>query len=193
MLAAAALTLSAACALKAPPDAAKIKEEALPGMALPGQWTAKGAGAGDGRRQLARHVPRRAAERRRRRGDRLQRRPSRRRGTRRAGAALRQAGGCEALSIGRLLRARRRQDVGRRLRYSGRGDHPELGARPLGPRQVRPRRGSGRRRLDAGRFRVRAAVDRCGRRAQLVPGHRGRLSRRSWRGRPSDAARIWCG
>jgi NodT family efflux transporter outer membrane factor (OMF) lipoprotein len=46
VLAAAALALSAACALKKPPDAAKIKEEALPGMALPGQWTAKGAGAG---------------------------------------------------------------------------------------------------------------------------------------------------
>jgi outer membrane protein TolC len=46
VLAAAALALSAACALKAPPDAAKIKEEAFPATTLPGQWTAKGAGAG---------------------------------------------------------------------------------------------------------------------------------------------------
>ncbi|MET0279628.1 MAG: peptidylprolyl isomerase [Steroidobacteraceae bacterium] len=46
MLVAAALALSAACALKKPPDAAKIKEEAFPATTLPGQWTAKGAGAG---------------------------------------------------------------------------------------------------------------------------------------------------
>jgi NodT family efflux transporter outer membrane factor (OMF) lipoprotein len=45
-LAALGLTLSAGCALKKPPDAAAIKEEALPGLMLPGQWTAAGAGAG---------------------------------------------------------------------------------------------------------------------------------------------------
>ena len=45
-LAAAALTFPAACALKKPPDAAAIKEEALPGITLPAQWTATGAGAG---------------------------------------------------------------------------------------------------------------------------------------------------
>jgi outer membrane protein, multidrug efflux system len=45
-LAAGALTISVACALKKPPDAAAIKEEALPGVTVPGQWTATGAGAG---------------------------------------------------------------------------------------------------------------------------------------------------
>ena len=45
-LAALGLTLSAGCALKKPPDAVAIKEEALPGITLPAQWTATGAGAG---------------------------------------------------------------------------------------------------------------------------------------------------
>ena len=45
-LAAAALTILAACALKKPPDAAAIKESALPTVTLPAQWTAAGAGAG---------------------------------------------------------------------------------------------------------------------------------------------------
>jgi outer membrane protein, multidrug efflux system len=39
-------TTSAACALKAPPDAAAIKAEAMPTMQAPPQWTAAGAGAG---------------------------------------------------------------------------------------------------------------------------------------------------
>jgi outer membrane protein, multidrug efflux system len=37
---------SPGCILKKPPDANAIKDEALPGVALPGQWTAAGAGAG---------------------------------------------------------------------------------------------------------------------------------------------------
>jgi hypothetical protein len=37
---------SSSCVLKKPPDAAAIKEEALPAMTLPGQWTAAGGGAG---------------------------------------------------------------------------------------------------------------------------------------------------
>jgi outer membrane protein, multidrug efflux system len=41
-----ALLTSSGCALKKPPDAAAIKEDALPGVTLPGQWTAAGAGAG---------------------------------------------------------------------------------------------------------------------------------------------------
>jgi NodT family efflux transporter outer membrane factor (OMF) lipoprotein len=44
-LAAVILTITG-CVLNKPPDAAAIKEEALPGMELPGGWTAAGAGAG---------------------------------------------------------------------------------------------------------------------------------------------------
>ena len=41
-------TMVAGCALKTPPDAAAIKEQALPTLQTPAQWTAAGAGAGDG-------------------------------------------------------------------------------------------------------------------------------------------------
>ena len=37
---AAALAMAAGCAVKAPPDAADLQKEALPGVALPPQWTA---------------------------------------------------------------------------------------------------------------------------------------------------------
>jgi outer membrane protein, multidrug efflux system len=37
----------AGCVLRKPPDAAAIKEQALPKVAVPSQWTAGGAGAGD--------------------------------------------------------------------------------------------------------------------------------------------------
>ena len=39
-------TLVSACALKAPPDAAAVKEQALPTLQTPAQFTAAGAGAG---------------------------------------------------------------------------------------------------------------------------------------------------
>ena len=39
-------TMLAGCALKTPPDAAAIKEQALPTMQPPAQWTAPGAGPG---------------------------------------------------------------------------------------------------------------------------------------------------
>ena len=39
-------TLAASCALKKPPDAAAVKEQALPTLQTPAQWTAAGAGAG---------------------------------------------------------------------------------------------------------------------------------------------------
>ena len=39
-------TMVAGCALKAPPDAAAIREQALPTLQAPAQWTAPGAGAG---------------------------------------------------------------------------------------------------------------------------------------------------
>jgi len=41
-----ATTLVAGCVLNAPPDAAAIKEQALPGLQVPAGWTAAGAGAG---------------------------------------------------------------------------------------------------------------------------------------------------
>lgn len=45
-LAAVALSLLPACALKKPPDAAAIKEQALSATVVPAGWTAAGAGAG---------------------------------------------------------------------------------------------------------------------------------------------------
>jgi len=41
-----ATTLVAGCVLNAPPDAAAIAEQALPGLQVPAGWTAAGAGAG---------------------------------------------------------------------------------------------------------------------------------------------------
>jgi NodT family efflux transporter outer membrane factor (OMF) lipoprotein len=41
------LAMAAACALKQPPDAAAVKEQALPALQTPAQWTGGGAGAGD--------------------------------------------------------------------------------------------------------------------------------------------------
>jgi outer membrane protein, multidrug efflux system len=46
-LAGIALLAVSACALKAPPDAAAIKEQALPAMVLPAAWTAAGASPGN--------------------------------------------------------------------------------------------------------------------------------------------------
>ena len=40
-------TMVAGCALKKPPDAAAVKEQALPTVQTPAQWTAPGAGAGN--------------------------------------------------------------------------------------------------------------------------------------------------
>ena len=40
-------TMVAGCALKTPPDAAAVKEEALPTVQPPAQWTAAGTGAGN--------------------------------------------------------------------------------------------------------------------------------------------------
>ena len=117
----AAMAIAAGCALKTPPDAAAIKAAgAARGCRRPAQWTATARRRRQRRRQLARDVPRRSADGGGRRGDRPQRRPARRRGARRAGAALCQAGRREAVSVGRRARARRRQDVGRRLGPAGR-------------------------------------------------------------------------
>ena len=46
VLVAAALTLAPGCVLKDPPDATTLKQEALPRVTLPGQWTAPGGVAG---------------------------------------------------------------------------------------------------------------------------------------------------
>ncbi len=165
------LTFSAACALKKPPDAAAIKEEALPGMTLPGQWTATGAGAGmvadnwlvtfhDD--QLTAAVAEAIAHN----------------ADLRVGAARVE----QALLYAKLAGAKLYPSVDFFARGGGKmsGDGSgiqggaltaELGARPVGPREVRPRRGIGRCRVGTGRFRVRAAVDRRTRRTQLVPGH----------------------
>jgi multidrug efflux system outer membrane protein len=40
-------TMNAGCVLKKPPDAAAVKEQALPAVQTPAQWTAPGAGAGN--------------------------------------------------------------------------------------------------------------------------------------------------
>jgi NodT family efflux transporter outer membrane factor (OMF) lipoprotein len=47
LLGAVVVFIVAGCGLKTPPDAAAIKEQALPALAVPAQWTAVGAGAGD--------------------------------------------------------------------------------------------------------------------------------------------------
>jgi multidrug efflux system outer membrane protein len=44
---AATMVLTVGCAVKAPPDAAAIKEAAMPGVAVPGAWTATGGSATD--------------------------------------------------------------------------------------------------------------------------------------------------
>jgi outer membrane protein, multidrug efflux system len=45
-LAAGLLSTMAGCALKKPPDAAAVKEQALPALRTPAEWTVKGAGSG---------------------------------------------------------------------------------------------------------------------------------------------------
>src|SRR5204862_3073617 len=46
-LSVAAGVLAAACALKKPPDSVEITHDAMPTVAIPAQWTAAGAAAGD--------------------------------------------------------------------------------------------------------------------------------------------------
>ena len=72
------LLLTSACALKSPPDAAAIKAEAMPTVAVPAAWTAAGAGAGAVADNWLATLPRRSAGGRGRRSDRQQRRPARR-------------------------------------------------------------------------------------------------------------------
>ncbi len=142
-------------------------------------------------RQLARHVPGRATQRRGRGSHCAQCRPARRRGPCRNGDALCQARRRAALPVGRRPRPRRRQDVGRQHRPAGRAPHRDVGARSVGARQIRPRRSGRGRRLGAGRLRIRPPVDRRGRGQELVPGHRGRVAGR--RGARNDQGRRGTG
>ena len=143
---------------------------------LPAQWTAAGAGAGVVADNWLVDVPRRSADRGGRRSHRAQRRPARRRGARRAGAALRQAGGREAVSVGRSPRARRRQDVGRRLGHSGRRCSPLNWELDLW-----------------GRVRYgRAAAPPTPRRRRPISSTRGSRSRRSWPRAGSSPPRRGC-
>ena len=168
----------AGCALKTPPDAAAIKEQALPTVQMPAQWTAAGAGAGDGCRQLAGGVRRRAiaaavAEA-------IAHNADLRVGAARVEQALLHAklAGAKLYPSVDLLARGGGKLSGRRLGPPRRGPLRDLGARPLGPRALRP--GGERRssRVGAGGFRVRATVD-CGTRGQeLVPRHRGGVAGR---------------
>ena len=129
------------CALKAPPDAAAIKEQALPALQAPAQWTVAAPGVpGVGAViRAGSRIQRRSIDGGRHRSDRAQRRSARRRRACRAGAAPCQAGGRQALAVGRCARARRRQVVRRRFRPPRRRAHRHLGGRSLGPRALRPR------------------------------------------------------
>ena len=128
-----------------------------------------------------------------RRGHRPQRRPARRRHTCRAGAALRQAGGREALSVGRPARARRRQDVRRRLGAARAACSPWPGNSISGDASgtAGPRRRPTRRRPS------RTSSTRGSRSPRSSPAAGSWPSkpacRRSWRGRPSDAEKSSCG
>ena len=68
----------------------------------------------------------------------------------------------------------------------------DLGARPLGPRALRPRRGDGGRGVRRGRLRIRAPVDGRGSSPRTGSSPPRRDSRRSWRARRSATARSWC-
>ncbi len=167
----------AGCAVKKPPDAAAIKEQALPGLQTPAQWTAAGAGAGTVSDnwvasfhddQLAAAVTEAIAHN-----------ADLRVGAARVELALlnaKLAGAKLYPSVDVLAHGGTKH--GGRLGPPGHCDLRDLGDRPLGPRALRP--GGKRRpgRVGAGGFRVRATVD-CGTRSQeLVPCDRGRAAGR---------------
>ena len=80
------------CALKAPPDAAAVRQQALPELQVPAEWTARRRGRGRGRPTTGWPVQRRAADGGGDRGAGPQRRSARRRHARRTGAAPCEAG-----------------------------------------------------------------------------------------------------
>ena len=95
---------------------------------------------GAGGRPLARVVRRSRVDRAGRRGAGLQRRPAGGGGARRAGRRLREGGERLAAAVGGRVRHGRRQ-VGRRRRPAGGLPECVAGARRLGPRALRERRG----------------------------------------------------
>ena len=165
------------CALKAPPDAAAVKEQALPALQTPAQWTAAGAGSRRGCPTTGSRSSATISWRRR------SPRPSLttpicgwepRGSSRRSSTPNLPARSCTPRSIFSRMAAQN----GGWLRSFGCRPQRDLGARPLGPRALWP--GGERRasRLGARGFRVRATVD-CGARGQeLVPRHRGGIASR---------------
>ena len=167
------------CALKNPPDAAAIKEQALPGAAAASAVDRRRGRAPGAVGQLARQLPRRRSWR--------PRSPRRSRTTPICASAPR---GSSRRSSTRNWRGRSsiRPSISSRaaaascpgrLGPPGRRPHRDLGARPLGPGSLRPRGERRASRVGAGRFRIRAAVDRGARGQELVPRHRGRAAGRS--------------
>ena len=158
-----------------PPAPEEIRQQALGSCgtrsSLEGRPACRGRGsgqlAGDFRRQHARCAGARSVG--------GQSGPARRRRTHAPGRAIPGAGARSAISVRRHRRHWRRQGFRRRRRSqlgaAGRGRRRFMGARSLGSRALRE---AGRRRrqcLRAGRLRVRAPVDRRGRRQGLVHRH----------------------
>ena len=166
------------CALKTPPDAAAIKEQALATMQTPAQWTAAGAGAGAASDnwlatfdddQLAAAVAEAIAHN-----------ADLRVGATRVEQALLYAklAGAKLYPSVDLLAHGGGKLSGDGSGLQGGGTLRDLGARPLGPRALRPGGEHRSSRVGAGGFRVRATVDCRTRGQELVPRHRGRLAGR---------------
>ena len=149
----------------------------MPNVAVPERLAAPGVRRPTGmlRRELGRRIPGRAADRRHHRSDSQQPGSARRRRARRSRrcCCAKLAGAKLYPSVDVLARGGAKLS-GDNSGMQGARPHRELGARSLGPRALRPRRGDGGRRVDRGRLRVRAPVDGGGGRQELVPRHRGR-------------------
>ncbi len=171
-----AAAMISGCVLKSAPDAVTIKEQALPTVQVPGQWTASAAAAGAvadswlagfGDDQLTAAV-----------NEAIAHNADLQVGAARVEQAQLHAklAGAQALSVGRSARPRRRQVVRRWLRPPGRRAHCDVGGRSLGPRALRPCRQCRPSGVGGGRFHLCTGIDcrPCGQ--ELVPGHRGRTA-----------------